>query len=567
MVLVRRRNDFGRALVRALKSHGVPVAGLDRLMLTEQPSVQDLMALADALLLPQDDLTFACLLTSPLGGLSDDSLMDLAIGRQAPLWETLRARAAERADWQAAWAFFAELLSRVDYVSPHALFAEALGPLGGRARLYARLGPEAAEPVDELLNAALAYARMHPPSLQGFLHWLRRSGAEVKREAEGAGGLVRVMTVHGAKGLQAPLVILPDTTALPPDEGALLWATDPATRRTVPIWSPRRELRCNAAQRLRDAAGTRRMEEHNRLLYVALTRAEDRLVVCGWQTRRGLDDACWYRQVERGFDALPVEREAFGDWEGERLRYATKQRAEPDRGRTEGGGQPVAAAPRWVGQAPDWRAEPPPAEPGRPERLAPSRPEGADLGPVPAAASPLAAREAAANRFVRGTLIHALLQHLPDLPPERRLAAAQSWLDRPGNGLAAGEADALAGETMAILDHPALAPLFGPDSRAEVPLTGLIGDSVVGGLVDRLAVLDDRVLVADYKTNRRPPARLEDTPVLYLRQMAAYRAVLRHIFPGREVVCALVWTQSSQVVILPDALLESHNPSHARHAA
>ena len=177
--------------------------------------------------------------------------------------------------------------------------------------------------MDELLNAALAYGRTHPPSLQGFLHWLRRSGAEVKREAEGAGKLVRVMTVHGAKGLQAPLVILPDTTALPPDEGSILWATDPATDREVPIWSPRRELRCAAAQRLRDVAATRRMEEHNRLLYVALTRAEDRLVVCGWQTRRNLDDACWYRLVERGFDGLPAEREAFDVWDGELRRHAT----------------------------------------------------------------------------------------------------------------------------------------------------------------------------------------------------------------------------------------------------
>jgi ATP-dependent helicase/nuclease subunit A len=189
------------------------------------------------------------------------------------------------------------------------------------------------------------------------------------------------------------------------------------------------------------------------------------------------------------------------------------------------------------------------------------------LGPVPAAASPLAAREAATNRFLRGKLIHALLQHLPDLPTERRGAAARAWLDRPGNGLAAGEAETLAAETMAILDHPELAALFGPGSRAEVPLTGVVAGAVVGGLVDRLAVLDDRVLMADFKTNRRPPRRLEDTPVLYLRQMAAYRAVLRAIFPDRIIVCALVWTQASQVVMLPDALLESHTPSHARHAA
>ena len=567
MVLVRRRNDFGRALVRALKSRGVPVAGLDRLMLTEQPAVQDLMALADALLLPQDDLTFACFLTSPLGGLSDDSLMELAIGRSGHLWETLRAHAGERAEWQAAWEFFTALLSRVDYVSPHALFAEALGLLGGRARLFGRLGPEAAEPVDELLNAALAYARMHPPSLQGFLHWLRRSGAEVKREAEGAGGLVRVMTVHGAKGLQAPLVILPDTTSLPPEQGSVLWASDPATGRSVPIWSPRRELRCAAVQRMRDQVATRRMEEYNRLLYVALTRAEDRVVVCGWQTRHGLDDACWYRLVERGFDALPAEREGFGIWDGDLRRHATPQLAKPDRGTAGGSELPESDLPRWAGRAPDWRAEAPPVEPEQPERLAPSRPEGAELGPVPAAASPLAAREAANNRFLRGRLIHALLQHLPDMPREHRAAAAHAWLDRPGHGLPAGEAARLTAETLAILDHPELAPLFGPDSRAEVPLTGLIGGAVVGGLVDRLAVLPDRVLVVDFKTNRRPPGRLEDTPVLYLRQMAAYRAVLRDIFPGRAIVCALVWTQASQVVILPDALLESHGHSHARDAA
>jgi ATP-dependent helicase/nuclease subunit A len=566
MVLVRRRNDFGRALVRALKSLGVPVAGLDRLKLTEQPAVQDLLALADALLLPQDDLTFACLLTSPLGGLSDDSLMALAIGRSGPLWEALHARANERTDWQAAWAFFAALLGRVDYVSPHALFAEALGPLGGRARLYARLGPEAAEPVDELLNATLAYGRIHPPSLQGFLHWLRRSGAEVKRETEGAGGLVRVMTVHGAKGLQAPLVILPDTTSLPPEEGSILWAADPATNRTVPIWSPRKEIRCGAADRLRQDAKRRRMEEHNRLLYVALTRAEDRLVVCGWQTRRTLDETCWYSLVESGFGALPAEREAFGTWDGDVQRFTSPQRAELKPRTAEALGQIASELPAWVGRSPEWRAQTPPAEPGRPERLAPSRPENAEFGPVPAAASPLAAR-AANDRFRRGKLIHALLQHLPDLPPERRAAAARAWLDRPGNCLATSEAEALAEETIAILDHPELAPLFGPDSRAEVPLTGVIGGSIIGGLVDRLAVLSDRVLMADFKTNRRPPAQLADTPILYLRQMAAYRAVLRDIFPDRAIVCALVWTQASQVVILPDALLDSHEPRHAPHTA
>jgi ATP-dependent helicase/nuclease subunit A len=563
MVLVRRRNDFARALVRALKSRAVPVAGLDRLVLTGQPAVQDLMALADALLLPQDDLSFACWLTSPLGGLTDDSLMRVAIGRRGALWETLRDRGPEQDDWRAAWAFFAALLSRVDYLSPHALLSQALGPLGGRARLFARLGAEAAEPVDELLQAALAYARTHPPSLQGFLHWLRRAAAEVKREQDVAANAVRIMTVHGAKGLQAPLVILPDTTALPPDEGGLLWADDPRTHRAVPIFSPRRELRCAAAQHLRDAATARRMAEHNRLLYVALTRAEDRLVVCGWQTARTMAEGSWYRLVERGFERLatqrPPERFAFDEW-GNAVRHQTWQSVSPAEPGARHGTSASAPLPPWAGRAPDWRPLPPPEEPARPEPLAPSRPEGVELGPVPAAASPLAEREGAVDRFHRGLLLHALLQHLPVLPPAARPAAARAWLDRPGQGLLPDEAASLAEEVLAILTHPELAPLFGPASRAEVPLTGLIGTAVVGGLVDRLAVLPDRVLLADYKTNRRPPATEADTPVLYLRQLAAYRAVLRQIFPDRPVRCALIWTQAARVSMLPDALLDAHAP-------
>ncbi|HEY3847665.1 MAG TPA: double-strand break repair helicase AddA [Acetobacteraceae bacterium] len=559
LVLVRRRNAFARALVRALKTRGVPVAGLDRLVLTEQPAVQDLMVLADALLLPQDDLNFACLLTSPLAGLDDSDLMELAVNRRRALFEALRVRAHEHAHWQRAWDFFASLLGRADYVSPYALFAEALGPLGGRARLFARLGPEAAEPVDELLNAALAYARLHPPSLQGFLHWLRRSGAEVKREAEGASNQVRVMTVHGAKGLQAPLVILPDTTAIPPDEGPILWAEDPQTRVAVPLFSPRKEFRCVAAQRVRDDLTRRRLEEHNRLLYVALTRAEDRLVVCGWQTRRGLPEVCWYNLVTRGFDRLAPEHVAFDGWDGTLARVSAPQLitvtsatpALPDN---------LAVLPTWVGGAPDWRSIPPCAEPGRPEQLAPSRPEGVELGMVPAAASPLAERAVSGDRFRRGRLLHALLQHLPALPEADREAAARRWLDRPGQGLADGAAATLAAEALAILAHPDLAPAFSLSSRAEVPLTGLVGDVVVGGLVDRLVVLPDRVLVVDFKTNRLAPDRPEDTPAMYLRQMAAYRAVLRGIFPDREVRCALVWTRAARVAMLPDALLDVHAP-------
>ncbi len=562
LVLVRRRDAFARGLVRALKARGVPVAGLDRMVLTDQPAVQDLLALADALLLPADDLTFACVLTSPLGGLTDDELTELAVGRAGSLWNALRDRAHEHSSWRRAAGFFAHLLARADYVTPYALFAEALGVLGGRARLLARLGPEAAEPIDELLNAALTYAGLHPPSLQGFVHWLRRSGAEIKREPEAAGNLVRIMTVHGAKGLQAPLVIIPDTTALPNDDNGVVWADDPATGRAVPLWSPRKEFRCRPLDRLREADRRRQVEEYNRLLYVALTRAEDRLLICGWQTRPALKEACWYSMIARGFEALAPRREPFAPWAGEVLRMASSQLVPAEPVPAVPASAVCIGLPAWIGAAPDWRPAPPPVEPPRPAPLAPSRPDGVGLGAVPAADSPLAEREMAGNRFRRGQLIHALLQHLPSVAAGDQRQAALRYLVRPGHKLPDGDAEGMVSEVMGILAHAELAPLFGPGSRAEVPLTGVVGDVVIGGLVDRLVVLPDQVLVADFKTNRRTPADVAATPVMYLRQMASYRAVLRRVFSNRPVRCALIWTRQAQAVLLPDELLDQHEPGH-----
>ncbi len=364
LILLRRRNDFGRALVRCLKQRGVPVAGLDRMELTRQPAVADLLALCDTLLLPQDDLSLACVLTSPLGGLTDDSLMDLAAGRtERHLWDALRRRAPERPDWTAAHAMLAALFARVDYATPHALLVEALGAGGGRARLLGRLGPEAAEPIDELLAAALTHARTEPPSLQGFLHWLRRSAAEIKREPHGQGDLVRIMTVHGAKGLQAPLVILPDTTAMPQDDGPLMWSGAGGAGFDVPVWSPVKDLRCAAVHALRQAAARRRTEEHNRLLYVALTRAEDRLIVCGHEPRKAPPDGCWYRLVERGFAALDPapERIARRDRRPPGVRLSAGGTARPRRRRH-------ARLPRrrrcpagWGRLRPGRRARPPPS--------------------------------------------------------------------------------------------------------------------------------------------------------------------------------------------------------------
>ena len=558
LILVRRRDTLVTAITRALKAQDIPVAGLDRMILTEQQAVSDMLALCDALLLPEDDLAFAQFLASPLGGLEDASLMDLALHRRGSLVAALYARAGERGDWTQAKEFFETLRRRVDFQPPFALLSEALGGLGGRARILARLGPEAAEPLEEFLAEALEFSQNEPGALQNFVHQLRQSGASIKREPESGAQLVRIMTVHGAKGLQAPIVILPDTTSVPDTRQRLLWLPTPQQPGlSVPIFCPRRELRSAAVTNAASLADAARTEEYNRLLYVALTRAEDALIICGAQGANTPPENCWYALAKVGFERLQGAPQA-----GEAYHFACPQTAPPDRPSTSQTARPVTL-PAWAGAAPDWAASAPPHEHTRPERLAPSR-STEDTARQAISASPLGAdlaswRSARAAALDRGRAVHALLQHLPALAPDARQAAALRYLANIP-ALAAQAAD-ICTAVLAVLHNPALQMLFGPHSWAEIPLVGVVRDVQIGGMVDRLAVTENSVLLADYKTDRQPPASAQDIPPGYLRQLAAYQAILAQIYPDRSINCLLIWTETAKVMPIPPALLASHAPA------
>jgi ATP-dependent helicase/nuclease subunit A len=565
----RKRGGFAPALVRALKNRAIPVGGIDRMVLADELPVQDMLALAAWLLLPDDDLNLAALLKSPLIGLDEDALFTLAHGRQGSLHAALMAHRGSVTDFGRVADWLAVQAAQLDFITPYGLFADVLGaagpldPRAGRARMLARLGPDAGDPLDELLNAALEHEKLNPPSLQGFVHWLRQGGAEIKREAEAAGDVVRIMTVHGAKGLQAPIVILPDTTGKGQDRKTLRWFED--GDEALPVWAPQVkgfEALALTAQRQADQA--REAEEEHRLLYVALTRAEDRLIICGWNGAQKLSPGCWYDLVTQGFARLSgvqpcafdpatlgAPTDAFGA-EPKLLRLSAPQSAPPRLEDPMAASAAEARPPAWAWQK---LAEEAPAG-----SLAPSALPGEQETP---AAAPRPAQDPLGLRFRRGRLVHALLQSLPEHPEAGWEELSRRFLARRAPGLTTSEQEATLEEVVGLLRQGWMRAALGAGSLAEAPLAGEVNGRLIAGQVDRLKIEADRVLVLDYKTNRPPPEQVADVAPLYLRQMAAYRALLRAAFPGRVVECALVWTYGARFMALPDTVLDPHAPGGA----
>jgi ATP-dependent helicase/nuclease subunit A len=536
MILMPRREPFATEIIRKLTQRGVPVAGADRIRLKNEISVMDLTALGRFVLLPEDDLNLAALLRSPLASLSEDELFTLSNPRTGQLWRELSERSHERPSFAAAHEFLAHAWARADFATPYEFFAHALNSNGLRAKVLARLGPEASDAIDEFLSLALEYEAQHTPSLEGFLHWVERGDAEVKRDMERGRDQVRVMTVHGAKGLEADIVILPDTTTLPDPpgrRGELLYGE------TGVVFPIRKADACSAVTTAKDAAKEETMREHRRLLYVALTRARDRLYICGFENKNGIRDGSWYRLAERAAERIgtKVPRDdsyiyVIGDTEDEVGAAGSTTREK----RT----------------VPDWVYTVPPVERERPRLIRPSLESIAKEPTV----SPTGANQA--TRFRRGLLIHTLLARLPEIAPEERRRIAEGFL--AARGEEAEDAKLVVDSTLGVLDHPEFAPAFAPGSKSEVAIVAdlpELGDGArVSGRIDRLAVTDDEVLALDFKTNRPPPQIIQDVSAVYIRQMALYRLALAKLFPGKRIACALIWTEGPHLMHLPAAILD-----------
>ncbi len=516
LILVRRRGPLFEAMTRALRRAGIATAGADRLTLGTHIAVLDLCAAARAALYPDDDLALAAVLKSPLIGLDDEALIRLAPKRKGSLAAALAADPA----YAAAQAKLETWRARTG-AGPFSFFARLVGADGGRKALVGRIGPEASDVIDEFLARALAHEQSEAPSLRGFLAEMEAADSQIKRDMEAAGAQVRVMTVHASKGLEAPIVFLPDTSGAPSGKHDPKWLKLAPSHSGAPplyVWAGSAGEDSAAMAGARGEARAIAAGEHRRLLYVAMTRAAPRLIVASYEGAKATPAEAWAPLIALGLDPKMSDAPAWWDPQqtirrlGEGARSAT---------------QAPAAEPAATPAPPAWASAPAPHE----VPYAPAAPSRRLAGPV--TAERLA-------RIEEGRLAHRLLQSLPDLPPERRRPAALAFLARRGGQLSQERRSALAERALALIEAPALAALFGPGSRAEVPFVAHIEGAAIEGRIDRLAVTGDAVWIADFKTGAGAMRRE------YARQLAIYRAAVGPMFPGVEVRLFLLWVDSGK---------------------
>ncbi|MCR8724488.1 double-strand break repair helicase AddA [Frigidibacter sp. ROC022] len=543
LILVRRRNFITDPLILALKKAGLEVAGADQIVLTSDLAVMDIVATLKVLVTPADSLSLAAALRSPLFGLSEDDLFRLAHSRPrgATLWEALEA---QRDRFEDACTILEDLRRQADFLRPHDLIARLLVRHDGRRRLIGRMGEEIVEAVDVLLQQALAYESSDVPSLTGFLTWHEAEGIKIKRQSETAGDKVRVMTVHGAKGLESEVVILPDTADYTPPRKDRLIALDSGQPvfRTAGDRVPDAQTSVYAEEKRKED------EESNRLLYVGLTRAKHWLIVCGAgkDTASGDKLPCWHRLVGNAvagmnpqtveIDGLVAQRLEFGNWPAPAA-----------------GAQPSDGAKTLPPDLPVWTRTP--AGPGapRPVLLAPS-----DLGPMAHAAPGAPVLAESEDALLRGTHLHLLLEHLPHHPPESWAEVGAALLRAEDEAPPDDRIPELLAEARGVLESDELAWLFAPGTLAEVDVTAELpdlGGRRILGRIDRLIREPGRVLAVDFKSNRVVPERVEDVPEGILIQLGAYAAALRQIFPGDVVEVAVLWTQGPRLMRLPHEIV------------
>lgn len=576
MILLQKRGALMYPILRALKAQNIPVSGLDRLTVSKEIIVQDLISLAKFCLLQEDDLSLAEFLKSPFVAISEEELMSLALDRPASLWHSLCEKKKDIAD------YLKSLKSQAKLLRPYEFFAHVLSDvclrsqISGLSAAKARLGEEIVDPLNEFLSMAMQFEQLHVAHLQNFIEWFEMDEAEIKRESEGGNqDHVRIMTVHGSKGLQAPIVILADAARKPKKASSqaesIVWpkigkSTKGAGDIKMPLWRLKAKDEDENFSAIKTQINTLSEQEYRRLFYVAMTRASDTLIVAGSVKKEEKSESLtWYNMMA---DALPFERVPFISeqdkdlWQDmHKFIYETQQKLDTETEKTDA---EVSIALLAREHMPSWAYQSAVKEDITIRPLTPSKIEESE----PVILSPLLARHEKQDqekRFLRGNILHALLQFLPEITPDKRAQVARHYIEKQWPDISDKACDSWVTEIESVLNNDEFKEVFGPGSRAEVSVSGLLSgkkDFVLSGKIDRLVILEDKILIIDYKTNRPSPEDVKDVPKAYMRQMAIYKEALAKIYPEREIKTALLWTDRTKLMVLSESDLDRYGLSH-----
>ena len=545
MILVRTRGQFASEMVRQLKIENIPVAGSDRIVLLQQIAVMDLIAIGQFALLPDDDLNLAIVLKSPFVGFNDDQIFQLSYLRKTTLWECLIEKKDLNLDFTKAEEFLQLILTISETLPPYEFFSNILSVLGGREKLLARLGPEASDPIDEFMNSCLEFEQDHPSSLVQFLNWIRAEDAQIKRDLDQGQNEVRVMTVHGAKGLQSNIVFLPDTCTVPSNTNntRIYWDN------SFLLWPVIKENEESICRDLAERSQLNSLREYRRLLYVAFTRAEDRVYVCGWEGRKGLKEDCWYNLIKSALQRIPDTKEVIFNSEEFALVLEDEQSLSPDQHNIKL--KTIILSEK----VPDWAHKRPTNKTLKRQIIRPSQ-----LANIPVVVnSPLTV--CTADNFKWGNLIHKLLEILPKVDPPKQKDAALRFLENSRERLGSSEKHAIISEVLNVVQNEKFSRFFGLGSLGEVPLIGVVKNrkeiKQVLGTLDRILVSGKKVELIDFKTDRLLPSRLEDVPERYLKQIATYKVILEQIYGSGQVETFLLWTKSPELMYLDREFIDS----------
>ena len=539
MILLRQRSHFMEELVKALKQNSVPVTGVDRMTLTDQLAVMDLIAFGKFLLLPEDDLNLAILLKSPLLEINEEELLELCWDRDGRiLWDVLCEKSTHNIKFLETSDCLKYWLGRANQLSTFELFSELLST-GGRRKLIERIGEEASDPIDQFLTQILEYDRTHIPTLQGFLDWLTNSDFEIKRDlASGGSNKVRILTVHGAKGLQAPIVFMPDTISKPNQSPKVVWA-ERGNNQELPLWSPSLQASPQIIKDLREVESEIRKKEYFRLLYVAMTRAEDRLYIGGWGTLPRDEESTWYGKIKNRLKPIAQDKNGV-------LRIFAEQTLSPDK---------MESGPKRkkkIKKLPEWALTAPRGTTFETERL------------IPSDSSKKANNQSIfthekSDKFARGRVIHSLLQILPNYPKEKQWSVARKYLHKEHSDIGIEKQDEHIITALNVINSPCLHEIFSRNAFVEAPLNGTLNKNgrevEIMGRVDRLIVSKKEIIIADFKTNKRPPANFDDIPQAYKEQMSIYYELIKNIYPKHLIRSMLIWTEGPKIIQFPDSYL------------